>query len=86
MAVIVAVPLPIAVTSPDPSTDATGGSLLDQETATSAITRALWSRTCALNCTVAPRTDSWVVWGRTEITVGCGESGGGGSVAPSPQA
>ena len=86
VAVIVAVPLAMAVTSPDPSTDATDASLLDHETETSVITWALWSSTFARSCTVAPRANSSVSWGTTETTTGRGGSGGGGSVAPSPQA
>ena len=49
MAVIVAMPLPAAVTSPDPSTAATPASLLDHDTDAFAITSPNWSRTSAVN-------------------------------------
>ena len=86
VAVIVAVPLPAAVTSPWASTVATAALLLDQVTAAPAITCPFWSRTSAESCTVAPRAVSWVVAGVTATVVGRGGSGGGGSVAPSPHA
>ena len=48
-AVIVAVPLPAAVTRPDASTVATELALLVQVTVAPAMTLAFWSRTSALN-------------------------------------
>ena len=88
VAVIVAVPLPAAVTRPEPLTAAIEAALLDQVTAAPAITCPFWSRTSAESCTVSPRAVSWVVAGVTATVVGRGGSGGGvgGSVAPSPQA
>ena len=86
VAVMVAVPLPVAVTSPDPSTVATEVALLDQATAAPAIARPFWSRTSAESCTVAPKAASWVVAGVTVTVVGRGGGGVGGSVVPSPQA
>ena len=87
VAVIMAIPLPAAVTSPDPSTPATGALSLVQVTVAAAITCPFWSRTSALNCTVSPRAVSSAVVGFTVMVVGRGGSGGGGegSVAPSPQ-
>ena len=84
VAVIVAVPLPAAVTSPAASTVATVASLLRQATAAPGIACPLWSRTSAVNWTVAPSAVSSTVAGLTVTVVGWGGSGGG-SVAPSPQ-
>ena len=88
VAVIVAVPLPAAVTSPDALTVATAAALLDQVTAAPAIALPFWSRTSAVNCSVAPNAVSRTVAGATATVAGRGGSGGGvgGSVAPSPQA
>ena len=47
VAVIVAAPLPAAVTNPDASTAVTAASLLDQPTATPDITCPYWSSTSA---------------------------------------
>ena len=78
----------VAVTSPDPLTVATEALLLVQVTPAPAITWPFWSRTSAVNCSVAPKAVSWAVAGVTVTVVGRGGSGGGvgGSVAPSPQA
>ena len=74
-----------AVTSPDPSTVATVASPLDHAIGAPAITLPFWSRTSELSCTVAPNAVSRAVAGLTVTVVGRGGSGGGGSVAPSPQ-
>ncbi len=86
LAAIVTVPLPAAVTRPDPLTVAIEVVLLDQVTAAPAITCPFWSRTSAESCTVAPRAVSWVVAGVTATVVGRGGRGVGGAVVPSPQA
>ena len=64
-AVIVAVPLPTAVTRPDASTVATGAALLDHPTSTPAITFPYWSVTSAPSWTVAPNAVSSAVDGVT---------------------
>ena len=65
VAVIVAVPLPTAVTSPALLTVATATELLDQLTSAPAITLPFRSRTSAANCSVAPKAVSWMVAGAT---------------------
>ena len=86
-AVIVAVPLPEAVTSPVPPTVATAEALLAQVTGVPVITCPFWSRTWALSWIVAPNAVSRPVAGLTSMIIGRGGSGSGdgGSVAPSPQ-
>ena len=88
VAVIVAVPLPAAVTSPDASTVATAAALLAQLSAAPAIALPFWSSTSAVSCSVAPNAVNWTVAGATATEAGRGGSGGGGggAVAPSPQA
>ena len=88
VAVIVAVPSPTAVTSPDALTVPTMVLLLAQLTVAPAIAWPFWSRTSARSCTVSPRAVSSAVAGVTITVVGRGGSGGGagGSVEPSPQA
>ena len=82
-----AVPLPAAVTSPEPSTIVTEASLLDHATGAPAITCPFWSRNSALSCTVSPNAASAAVAGVTLTVVGRGGSGGrDGSVPRSPQA
>ena len=87
-AVIVAAPVPAAVTKPDAFTVATAVALLVQVTAAPAIACPFWSRTSARSCTVSPSDASSAVAGVTVTVVGRGGSGGGadGSVAPSAQA
>ena len=85
VAVMVAVPSPTAVTSPDPLTVAIEAALLDQVTAAPAITCPFWSRTSAVSCTAAPRTVSWVVAGVTVTVVGRGGGRGAGSGVPWPR-
>ena len=85
VAVIVAVPLPAAVTRPELSTVATAALPLAQVTVAPVMTWPSWSRTSARSCTVAPRAVSSAAAGVTATVVGRGGSGGGGSVAPSPQ-
>ena len=84
IAVIVAEPLPAAVTSPDPSTSAKVASLLDQDTDAFVITSPYWSCTFAVSCTVASRAVSVDVAGVTVTVAGRGGSGFGS--VPSPQA
>ena len=85
VAVIVAVPLATAVTSPDASTVATEGSLLAHATAAPAITCPFWSRTSAVNCAVSPKAVSVAEPGLTVTVVATGAGGGGaGSTVPSP--
>ena len=67
---IVAAPVPTAVTKPDELTVATLTALLDQETVAPAIALLSWSRTSALSCTVAPRAVSSAVAGLTVTVVG----------------
>ena len=88
VAVIVAVPLPVAVTKPAALTVATAALLVAQVTAAPAIACPFWSRTSAWSCTVSPRAVSSAVAGVTVTVLGRGGSGGGacGAVAPSPQA
>ena len=84
-AVIVAVPLPTAVTRPVASTPATPALLDDQVTAVPAMTWPFWSRTSAVSCTVASSAASRTCAGFTTTVVARGGStGAGGSVAPSP--
>jgi len=87
-AVIVAVPLPTAVASPEASIVATEALALDHATETPDSTRPFWSRTSAENRTVSPNAVSSAVAGVTVTVVGRGGSGGGaeGSMAPSPHA
>lgn len=85
VAVIVAVPLPVAVTRPEPSTAATAGALLDQLTVVPDITLPFWSRTSAVSCTVAPKAVRSVVAGVTVSVVAREGSGETGSLPPSPQ-
>ena len=63
VAVIVAVPLPAAVASPELLTVATAAALLAQLTAAPAIALPFWSRTSAVNCSVAPNAVSRTVAG-----------------------
>ena len=76
-AVIVAVPSTTAVTSPDASTVATEVSPLLHVTVAPAITRAFWSRTSAVSCTVAPSAVSSAAAGLTVSVVERPGSGGG---------
>ena len=78
VAVIVAVPFATAVTSPDALTVAPAGALLAQLTAAPEIALPFWSRTSAVNCSVAPKAVSWTVAGMTATDVGRGGSGVGG--------
>ena len=71
-AVISAMPLPTAVTSPWSSTVATVSSLLDQVTASSIIAFPCWSSTVAVNCTVAPVISSVCEDGSIVIVVATG--------------
>ena len=84
VAVIVAVPLPTAVTRPPASTVATDASPLNHVTATPAIARPAWSRTSADNWTVAPSADRVVAAGVTVTEAGVGGGGGGGG-GPGPE-
>ena len=85
VAVIVAVPFVAAVTSPEALTVATAAALLDQLTAAPAISLPFWSRTSAVNCSVAPKAVSCTVAGATPTVAGRrgSEAMGGGSVPPS---
>lgn len=92
VAVIVADPLPVAVTRPAPSTVPTRVSLLDHDTEVLGIDAPCWSRTSAANATVVPTAESSAVAGVTVTVVGRGTTGSGsgrggtgsGSVLPSP--
>jgi len=72
--VIVAVPLPLAVTSPDSSTVATGGELLDQLTGAPGITSPYWSSTSAPKSMVAPSDVRSAPYGNTLTFVARGGS------------
>ena len=72
VAVIVAVPLPSAVTNPAESTGATCGSLLAHVTTSSGIGRPIWSRTSAVSRTVSPSASNTTVSGVTATVVGAG--------------
>ncbi len=69
-AVIVADPLPVAVTRPAPSTVPTRVSLLDHDTDTPASARPSWSRTSADSCAVWSNAASTTASGVTVIDVG----------------
>ena len=84
VAIIVATPLPAAVTKPTASTTATPGALLVQTTVTPGMTRAFWSRTSAASVTVASNAVSSPVAGVTVIAAGKADSGVGSPVEPSP--
>ena len=73
VAVIVAVPLATAVTSPDASTVATAVALLAHVTVAPAITHPFWSLTSADICTVASSATSSAVAGLTVMVVGSEE-------------
>ena len=73
-AVIVAVPLATAVTTPDAPTVATEGLPLDHVSATSVIGLPYWSRTPAPSCTVAPNAVSSDTAGVTVNSVAAGGS------------
>ena len=77
-AVIVAVPLPVAVASPEPSTAATATSELAHSTDAPDMARPLWSRTSAESATVSPMDDSEAEAGVTATVVARGGGGGGG--------
>ena len=83
VAVIVAVPLPTAVTNPEASTVATEASLLDQVTVAPAIACPFWSRTSAESCRVAPTAANSAVAGLSVTVVARGGSTVGGAVGPS---
>lgn len=83
VAVIVAVPLPAAVTSPDPFTVATASSLDPHSNSAPATPCPFASNASALSCTVASSAASCAVAGATVTAVGRGGSGGCGSVPPS---
>ena len=74
-AVIVAVPLPDAVTTPAASTVATELALVVQVTATPVITVESWSRTSVISCAVAPSAVNSTVAELTLIDVGRAGSG-----------
>ena len=76
-ALIVAVPLARALTSPAPSIDATSARVLVQATATPGIAFPYWSRTSALNWTVASRADRVVLPGVIVTVAGRGGSSDG---------
>ena len=65
VALIVAAPLPAAVTRPDALTVATVAALLAQLNVAPAMTLPFWSRTSAVSCTVASRAVSSAVAGLT---------------------
>ena len=70
LAVIVAVPLPVAATRPVPSTVATDASDDDHATGWPSMTRASWSRTSATRRTVSPSDAKRTVSGATVRVVG----------------
>ena len=73
VALIVAAPLPAAVTRPDALTVATVAALLAQLTVAPTITLPFWSRTSAVSCTVASRAVNSAVAGLTVTVVGSGK-------------
>lgn len=77
--VMVAVPSATAVTSPALLTVATAAALLAQLTTAPAIALPFWSRTSAVNCSVAPNAVSRTVAGPTATA-----AGRGGSVVGTP--
>ena len=82
VALIVAAPLPVARTSPDPFTLATAGSLEVHFRLSPATCWPCWSRTVAVKRAVSPRASKLTVWGET-VTV---RSGAGVTVLASTQA
>ena len=86
VAVMVAVPLATAVTSPVALAVTKAVLLLDQATATPDMTRPCWSRTSAVSRDVSWNAVNATFPGVTTTVVGTGETGGVGSVAgASPQ-
>ena len=87
VAVVVASPFLIAVTSPVASTVATDSSLLLHDTFAPGIGWPLWSRTVVFSCTVCPSAASVALEGTTVTEAGVGGVGVMTSAGPpSPQA
>ena len=85
-AVILALPLATAVTTPEASAVATDGAPLVHVTAAPDMTLPYWSSTSADSCTVAPSAVSSAEAGLTVTLAGRGGSGATGGGPPSPHA
>ena len=85
LAVIVALPLATAVTSPVESTDATAGASVDHVTVAAGIGFPFWSRTSAAIWTVSLSDASVSVEGETRTELGIDATGSGGPVGWSPE-